>query len=215
MIGKIYFYILNKIRESNFITLIIFKLKVSKKILALNWDMTTIVMKKAIDRYMVDENKDVFEMGVGHIAIIAQYIKKNHPSNVMSGCDIYEEFVENALYNAKINNLDINIRKSNLYENVDGSFDYLLFNPPYVPEKKEGLDFPHTAYSGRDGMDTIRLFLDQSREYLKKDGIILLGVNCYYVKYEKQVSEIYSFGYSNKDVISRRYNTSNVFVLSN
>ena len=73
MIEKIYIYVLDRIRESYWITLLIFKLKIKRKILPLHWDMTTIVMKKAVDRCVVDANKEVFEIGVGHVAIIAQY----------------------------------------------------------------------------------------------------------------------------------------------
>ena len=75
MIEIIYFYVLNKIRESYWITLMIFKLRIKKNLLSLNWDMTTIVMKKAIDKYIMDGKKEIFEMGVGHVAIISQYIK--------------------------------------------------------------------------------------------------------------------------------------------
>ena len=128
MIEKIYCYILNKIRESYWITLMIFKLKINRKKLALNWDMTTIVMKKAVDRYIADGNKEIFEMGVGHIGIIAQYIKKIYPSNIISGCDIYEEFVQNALYNAALNNLEINYFVTNAEEfskKNKGGFDLI------------------------------------------------------------------------------------------
>ena len=214
MVEKIYFYVLNKVRESYWITLMIFKLKIKRKKLVLNWDMTTIVMKKAIDQYIMDANKEIFEMGVGHIAIIAQYIKKFHPTNTVSGCDIYDEFVENALYNASINNLDINIWRSDLYENIDGNFDYILFNPPYIPMQEEEIEFPLTGYSGSDGMDATRAFLSQSKIYLKDKGMIFLGINCYYIPYEKLISIIQSYGYSIKEVISRKFNTSKVFVLT-
>ena len=177
--------------------------------------MTTIVMKKAVDRCVVDANKEVFEIGVGHVAIIAQYTKKICPSNIIGGCDIYEIFIENSLYNAAINNLDIYVRQGNFYENVEGRFDYLLFNPPYIPLQEEEMDFPLTGYSGSDGLDATRLFLSQSQAYLKEKGSILLGVNCYYVPYDKYVSVIHSYGYKIKDVISRRFNTSKVFVLMN
>jgi len=191
----------------------IFRIKIKKKKLALNWDMTTIVMKKAIDQYIIDSNKEIFEMGVGHTAIIAQYIKKFYPTNTVSGCDIYEEFVENALYNAGINNLDINIKRSDFYQNVEGHFDYLLFNPPYIPLQKAEIEFPNSGYSGIDGMDATRSFLSQSKIYLKDNGRIFLGINCYYVPYKKQLSVIKSYGYSIEDVVSRKFNTSKVFVL--
>ena len=214
MIEIIYFYVLNKIRESYWITLMIFKLRIKKNLLSLNWDMTTIVMKKAIDKYIMDGKKEIFEMGVGHVAIISQYIKKIFPSNKISGCDIYYEFVENALFNAKINNLNINITQSKFYENIDGCFDYILFNPPYVPIVDKEIDFPETCYSGNDGTDVTRTFLNQSKRYLKNGGLIFLGINCYYIAYEKQVSIIQSYGYSIKEVISRKFNTSKVFVLT-
>ena len=214
MVEIMYCFLLNKIRESYWITLMIFKLRIKKKLLLLNWDMTTIVMKKAIDQYIYDDKKDIFEMGVGHVGINAQYIKKIYPSNIISGCDIYYEFVENALFNAAINNLNIHITQSKFYENINGSFDYILFNPPYVPVEDNKIDFPKTCYSGNDGTYVTHTFLNQSKTYLKTDGMILLGINCYYIPYEKLISIIQSYGYSIKEVISRKFNTSKVFVLT-
>ena len=53
----------------------------------------------------------------------------------MTGADIYKSFIENAHLNARQNGLDVDFIHSDLYDNIDKKFDFILFNPPYKPIK--------------------------------------------------------------------------------
>lgn len=209
----IYVGMLDVLRASNVVTAAIFGVKVWRKILKLNWDLTTIVLKKAIDKYCIDAKKDILDMGCGHIAILSQYIKKRYATNTVSGVDIYQQLVDTASRNVKENGLDISILCSDLYSNVKGTYDCIVFNPPYIPVDSKEMAYPKTGYSGPDGTETMRRFLKESRPYLKEEGRILLGINCYYVPYKKAVGIIEEYGYRIEDVISRRFNTSRAFVI--
>ena len=65
--------------------------------------------------------------------------------------------------------------KSDLFENVEGKFDVIIFNPPYLPEdEREPEDSKTATTGGREGGEIINRFLEEARNYLKKDGRIYL-----------------------------------------
>ncbi len=61
---------------------------------------------------------------------------------------------------------------SDLFENVEGVYDWILFNPPYLPG---GGDCDEASWAGGEaGAETVRRFLREARSYLKKKGSILM-----------------------------------------
>lgn len=67
---------------------------------------------------------------------------------------------------------DINARQSNLFENVNGKFNLIIFNPPYLPEDKREYDRATTG--GKHGYELIERFLSEAKNYLNKNGKILI-----------------------------------------
>jgi release factor glutamine methyltransferase len=63
----------------------------------------------------------------------------------------------------------VDAKVSNLFSKVDGKFDLIVFNPPYLPPDEHDDDL---ATSG--GIDVIDRFLSQAKKFLNKDGRILL-----------------------------------------
>ncbi len=64
---------------------------------------------------------------------------------------------------------------SNLFDNVKGKFDLIIFNPPYLPEDKdEPKDSRLITTGGKDGFEVLERFLKDAKNYLKKDGKILI-----------------------------------------
>ncbi|OGV63233.1 MAG: hypothetical protein A3K19_13075 [Lentisphaerae bacterium RIFOXYB12_FULL_65_16] len=208
-----YVAVLDLLRSSTLLTRVIYGVRVERKILSLNWDLTTIVLKKAIDTEFGAAARDVLDMGCGHLAILGQYIKKRHPESRVTSVDIYQELLDNAALNARENAVAISFVRSDLYENVKGPYNCIVFNPPYIPVDSKPLPYPKTGYSGPDGTETMRAFLGQSKPYLAPGGMILLGVNCFYVPYEKVLAIIDEYGYVVRNVVSRRFNTSKAFVI--
>lgn len=79
--------------------------------------------------------------------------------------DINEEAVKK-LKNAKV---------SDLFSNVKGRFDLIIFNPPYLPEeKKEDKKTRLVTTGGKYGYEIIERFLKDAKNYLNKDGRILI-----------------------------------------
>jgi release factor glutamine methyltransferase len=109
--------------------------------------------------------------GSGLLALVA----KSEDSDV-TGVDVSEVAVENAKFNASQNGLDCKFMVSDLFSNVDGDFDLIIFNPPYLPtgegeEVKGSLD---KAWNGGEGgREVIDRFLDNFQFFLKPDGALL------------------------------------------
>ena len=64
---------------------------------------------------------------------------------------------------------------SDLFDNVDGVFDWIVFNPPYL--SSEGGLQDRTWDGGQGGADVIGRFLDDAMTHLRPGGSILLIVS--------------------------------------
>ena len=85
----------------------------------------------------IDSNKikgDVLDFGCGY-GPIGIYLKKAANANV-DMIDINERALNLASKNAKLNNVNINVFKSNIYENVTKKYDFIVTNPPIRVGKK-------------------------------------------------------------------------------
>lgn len=213
MIGKLYYIILKFIRSSKIITLLIWGIKIDKFLHNTFWDLTTLVLKKELND--IRHKKKYLDMGCGQFALLGQFFKKANTVSDVTSVDIYEKFVENSLKNSELNKTDIQIKKSNLFSNIDEKFDLISFNPPYVPssQKKDELEFPNIRYSDHKGLKTTHDFLIESKNYLMTDGEILLGINTFYVSQALCNKLISETGYKVEKITKMKFNTSIVFRL--
>ncbi|ENN96482.1 methyltransferase [Methanocaldococcus villosus KIN24-T80] len=121
------------------------------------------------------EGKEVLEIGTGCGLIAIACYKKGAKRVVAT--DINPYAVKLAKYNAKLNNAKIEIIESDLFENIKGKFDVIIFNPPYLPtEEDEKLDgYINYAFDGgKDGRAVLDRFLKEAPKYLKDGGVIQL-----------------------------------------
>ena len=154
-------------------------------------------------------------MGCGQFAILGQFFKKINYASDVTSVDIYEKFIENSLHNSKLNKSSIQIKKSNLFSNINEKFDLISFNPPYVPytQKKDELKFPNIRYSENEGLKTTQDFLIRAKNYLTNDGEILLGINTFYVPQAHCNKLISETGFRVLKITKMKLNTSIVFRL--
>ena len=83
--------------------------------------------------------------------------------------DINEEAVE---YAKKKN---INAIQSDLFENVEGKYGIIVFNPPYLPkDSREPTDSQLATTGGLHGSEIINEFLKEAKNYLEEKGKIFL-----------------------------------------
>ena len=98
--------------------------------------------------------------------------------------DISDGALTVAKKNAQNLSADVTLIKGNLFENIEGRFDYILSNPPYIPsEVIEGLmpevkeHEPRLALDGEaDGLSFYRKIIDEAPDYLNPDGRIYFEI---------------------------------------
>ncbi|ADC69907.1 methylase [Methanocaldococcus sp. FS406-22] len=118
------------------------------------------------------KNKEVLEIGIGTGLISIACAKKGAKKVV--GVDINPYAVKLAKENAKLNNVDVLFFESDLFENVNGKFDIILFNPPYLPTSEDDKINSYLNYAfdgGKDGREILDRFIYNLPNYLKKGGV--------------------------------------------
>ncbi len=134
----------------------------------------------------------VLDMGSGS-GILAEIALEN--TKDVLAVDIDKEAVE------LLRKKGINAKVSDLFSNVDGKFDLIIFNPPYLPSK-EILD--REVDGGRDGFEVIERFFRDVSKYLNEDGKILILLSSFtnLFKVKKIIKEEgFKFKVSNKKKI--------------
>jgi release factor glutamine methyltransferase len=137
----------------------------------INIDYSDEVYKPSDDTYLVLDNvkcgKNVLEMGAGSGLIAITLAKQGHN---LTAADISQEAINLITHNAAINNVNMEIVKSDLFESINGKFDTIIFNPPYLPVEGES---PQWA-GGKDGFAVTGKFLATAYKYLNTGGNIYL-----------------------------------------
>ena len=99
-------------------------------------------------------------------------------------CDISESALDIARQNAENSGADVTFLQGDLFEGVEGKFDFILSNPPYIRTEdirslmEEVRDHePRIALDGgTDGLRYYRRIAQQAPRYLKSGGNLLLEI---------------------------------------
>ena len=133
---------------------------------------------------MGKEQLKVLDMctGSGAIAVsLSKYVDKA----LIYASDISINALDVAKKNAKSNSLDITFIHSDLFNDIEISnqFDIIVSNPPYIETEvikslsKEVQEEPIIALDGgKDGLDFYREIIKCAKEYLIKDGYLVLEI---------------------------------------
>lgn len=98
--------------------------------------------------------------------------------------DVSEAALEVAKYNAEVLSADVNFVQSDLFESVEGKFDVIVSNPPYIPTSDiSSLDSEVKDYEpmlaldgGADGLDFYRRIAKSAKDFLCENGTLLLEI---------------------------------------
>jgi len=108
----------------------------------------------------------ILDIGTGSGILAEEALK--YTKNVLA-VDVDEEAIE--LCKSK----GINAVRSDLFSNVKGKFDLIIFNPPYLQEDNSEDNETRLAVSGgKKGYELIESFLKEVKNYLNDNGKILL-----------------------------------------
>src|SRR4029077_711340 len=127
---------------------------------------------------------EILDVGTGS-AVIALTLAMEFPKAKISGTDISEDALDLARENAARLNLSDPGRlfKSNLLENVDGVFDLIVANLPYIAAQdrhtlsREVLHDPEIAlFADAQGDGLVRELIDQAPTRLRPGGMLALEI---------------------------------------
>lgn len=129
-------------------------------------------------------NGRVLDLGTGTGAL-AVAVGAHRADLKMTVTDISEEALKVARLNAKnilqSNSHQISFVKSDLFDKVNGRFDVVMANLPYVPNSKRQTLLPEVKhepavalFGGRDGLDVYKRFFNQINGHLKPSGRVYI-----------------------------------------
>ncbi len=125
----------------------------------------------------------VLDLGTGTGCIIISLMKNAHGMTA-TGSDISKQALLVAKENARVHEVEVDWVRSNLYENIEGRFDLVISNPPYIAQTDlldlmpEVRDFEPVGAldGGEDGLDFYRRIIEHSGDHLNKDGYLFLEI---------------------------------------
>ena len=128
-------------------------------------------------------NLSVLDIGTGSGAI-ALALAKNRPDWSVTAVDISQDALDLASENAKKQNLQIFLKKSDCFTEISEKYDIIVSNPPYISREDEsevGLNVfhsePHLAlFADEDGLAIYRRIAEDAKDYLKDGGKIYLEI---------------------------------------
>ncbi len=123
-----------------------------------------------LDIVDVDKGEEVLEIGSGS-GIISLHCSKKGPK--VTAVDKDEKALENTNKNAELNDIELDVKRSDLFSDIDKKFDVIIFNPPYLP-KHEDLEIDDRWDGGERGDEVILQFLKEVKFYLNENGRIYL-----------------------------------------
>ena len=141
-------------------------------------ELVGLVLKETLN-----EPTRVLDVGTGSGVIglsLAQELKD--PGEVVL-CDYSTDALALARENAESLELEVTLLESDLFSTVEGQFDLIVANLPYVPERDRATLKPELAhdpdlalFSGADGLDLIRKFVAEVSKHLNPGGLLAMEV---------------------------------------
>ena len=154
--------------------------KVNEAVLIPRQDTETLV-EEALK--IVRPGMTVLDMCTGSGCILISIVK-----NVVDvegfGYDISKQAINVAKENAKLNNVSVTFERSDLFENVNETFDVIVSNPPYIPTDVIGGLMPEVAVyepiqaldGKEDGLYFYQKIVATASNYLNPEGKLLFEI---------------------------------------
>ena len=170
-----------------------FTFKVDKRVLIPRFETEELIENTL--KY-IDKNKElkIIDLGTGS-GCIAITLKKELDSNV-TACDISSKALEVAHMNALKNNCNINFVISDIFSNIEGRYDVIISNPPYIADDEEIMDIvknnePNIAlYASDNGLYFYKKILDNVSNYVNDKYLIAFEIGY------KQAQDIKEYAYN-------------------
>lgn len=155
-------------------------LNVNKTVLIPRFETETLVEKTIKYASNLNGVLDILDIGTGSGAI-AITLKKHLNSNV-TGSDISQKAIDLAKENALKNNQEVTFILSDILKNIQGKFDIIISNPPYIAYDEEidpivKNNEPHLAlYAKNNGLYFYWEILKNIKPFLKDKYLIAFEI---------------------------------------
>ncbi|PKH03807.1 peptide chain release factor N(5)-glutamine methyltransferase [Psychromonas sp. MB-3u-54] len=140
---------------------------------------TELLVETALDYCAADAR--ILDLGTGTGAIILA-LASELPEAYCLGVDVNERAVQLAIENGKdlkLNN--VHFQRSNWFDSVNGLFDVIVSNPPYIEKGNRHLKQGDVRFeplsalvADENGLADIRKIAQKTPEYLKQGGCLLV-----------------------------------------
>ncbi|MBT4332565.1 MAG: peptide chain release factor N(5)-glutamine methyltransferase [Candidatus Cloacimonetes bacterium] len=138
-----------------------------------------------VERIIAEENdiKNILEIGTGSGALVIALAKKMN-GIVIDATDISEDALRIAEQNAMLNQVDINIFKSDIFDNVLNKYDLIISNPPYIsltdyeelPVEIKDFEPKSALLADDNGLFFYNKILQKAKDHLTESGKIYFEI---------------------------------------
>jgi len=145
------------------------------------------LLSEVLKKEILDKNIKVLEVGSGSGFQLETLLKIGIKKQNIFSCDINTKAVETC------KKLGFNCVQSDLFENIKGKYNLIIFNPPYLPrDSKETEDSRIATTGGKFGSEVINKFLKQVKTHLNENGRIFLLTSSFsekidFLDYKKEI----------------------------
>ena len=155
--------------------------KVSRDVLIPRQDTETLV-ETVLEREK-DPRISILDLCTGS-GCIAVSLKKLGGYSKVAASDLSDKAIGLAIRNASINDAEISIIKSDLFKDIDGCFDVIVSNPPYIPTEDIEILSPEVRDhdprmaldGGADGLDIYRRIVSECGDVLNAGGRLYMEI---------------------------------------
>lgn len=144
---------------------------------------TEILVKETITKLKEYKKElNILEIGTGS-GIIAITLQKHFPTAKITAVDISKKALNVAIKNQNIHNTNVIFKQSDLFNKVNGKFDLIISNPPYIKKDSEFVEEQVKKYepslalfAEEEGCYFYRIILEQALNYLNENGLIAFEI---------------------------------------
>lgn len=158
-----------------------YKIYVNENVLIPRYETEYLVQKTInYSKKIFNDKLDILDLGTGSGAI--SIVLGRELNSIVTGVDISEDALNVAKKNAIENKISINFIKSNMLDSVEGKYDIVVSNPPYIDIDEKIMDSvkkyePHLALYAKDnGLYFYKNILSNIKPYLKERFIIAFEI---------------------------------------
>ena len=123
-----------------------------------------------IESLNISVGERILEIGCGS-GIVSIHCAIN--GGDVTAVDINPSAVECTKKNAKNNNVRIDVKRSDLFENIKEIFDTIVFNLPYLPVEDEGM-LEKSWSGGLNGLGPLPKLLEEAPQHLTENGRVVI-----------------------------------------